>query len=213
MMGSTLDRLGWLALTQGQHAEAQARFAESLTRFQDLGEVIPIADSLEGLAALAATRGEHERALRLVGAAAAVRERVGAPLHPIRRMRRDRWLDPLRQVVGESSVAQAWASGHNLTVDQAVALALEEAESSPASVQSEQATPNAVGPLTAREQEVAALLAQGLSNRQIAEQLVITERTVAAHVEHILDKLDFSSRTQIALWAAAEHSLPARDPA
>ena len=60
--------------------------------------------------------------------------------------------------------------------------------------------------LTAREQEVAALLARGLTNRQIAEQLVVTERTVAAHVEHVLDKLGFASRHQAGAWAA-EHGL------
>ena len=51
-----------------------------------------------------------------------------------------------------------------------------------------------------------ALVARGLSNREIAAQLVITERTAGAHVEHILDKLGFTSRTQIAIWAA-EHGL------
>jgi DNA-binding NarL/FixJ family response regulator len=61
-------------------------------------------------------------------------------------------------------------------------------------------------PLTAREQEVAALLARGLTNRQIAVRLVVTDRTVAAHVEHILDKLSFTSRTQIGVWAS-EHGL------
>ena len=60
-------------------------------------------------------------------------------------------------------------------------------------------------PLTPREQEVAALIAQGLSNRQVAESLVITERTVAAHVGHILDKLSFGSRTQIGVWAAQRY--------
>ena len=54
---------------------------------------------------------------------------------------------------------------------------------------------------------MAALVAQGMSNRQIAERLVITERTVASHVEHILDKLSFGSRTQIGVWAA--HHYPA----
>jgi non-specific serine/threonine protein kinase len=53
---------------------------------------------------------------------------------------------------------------------------------------------------------VAALLAHGLSNRQIAEQLVITERTVAAHIEHLLDKLGFASRHQVGAWAD-EHRL------
>ena len=57
---------------------------------------------------------------------------------------------------------------------------------------------------------MASLLAEGLSNRQISQRLVITERTVAAHVEHILDKLGLNSRTQIALWAA-EHRSPPRD--
>jgi adenylate cyclase len=60
--------------------------------------------------------------------------------------------------------------------------------------------------LTAREREVAALVARGLTNRQIAEELVIGERTVAAHIEHILTKLDFASRTQVGVWAA-EHGL------
>jgi adenylate cyclase len=60
--------------------------------------------------------------------------------------------------------------------------------------------------LTAREREVATLVARGLTNRQIAEELVIGERTVAAHIEHILTKLDFASRTQVGVWAA-EHGL------
>nr|WP_252189631.1 MULTISPECIES: LuxR C-terminal-related transcriptional regulator [unclassified Rhodococcus (in: high G+C Gram-positive bacteria)] len=55
-------------------------------------------------------------------------------------------------------------------------------------------------PLTARQQQIAELIAEGLSNRSIAESLVISPRTVGSHVEHILAKLDFSSRTQIATW-------------
>jgi DNA-binding NarL/FixJ family response regulator len=68
------------------------------------------------------------------------------------------------------------------------------------------------GPLTRREIEVATLIAQGLSNRQIAERLVITSRTVASHIENILEKLAFTSRTQIAVWAT-EHGLAAPSPA
>jgi DNA-binding NarL/FixJ family response regulator len=60
--------------------------------------------------------------------------------------------------------------------------------------------------LSPREREVAGLVARGLSNAQIAEQLVIGQRTVAAHVEHILNKLGFASRTQVGVWAA-EHGL------
>ena len=61
--------------------------------------------------------------------------------------------------------------------------------------------------LTPREHQVASLIARGLSNRLIAEQLVITERTVGAHVEHILDKLSFTSRTQIGVWAAEQERI------
>jgi DNA-binding NarL/FixJ family response regulator len=60
------------------------------------------------------------------------------------------------------------------------------------------------GGLTAREREVAVLIAQGRSNPGIAEALVVSERTVTTHVSNILSKLGFSSRTQIASWATAK---------
>jgi DNA-binding NarL/FixJ family response regulator len=59
-------------------------------------------------------------------------------------------------------------------------------------------------PLTAREREIAALVAQGLSNKAIAEQLVLSDRTVEMHVSNALGKLGFSSRAQLAAWAV-EH--------
>jgi non-specific serine/threonine protein kinase len=66
--------------------------------------------------------------------------------------------------------------------------------------------------LTRREQEVASLIGQGLTNRQIAERLVITQRTVAAHIEHILDKLGFRSRLQVGLWSAQHEMATAVSP-
>jgi DNA-binding NarL/FixJ family response regulator len=59
-----------------------------------------------------------------------------------------------------------------------------------------------VGALTPRQKEVAILVGQGLTNRQIAERLVVSERAAAAHVENILNKLGVGSRTQIAVWAS-----------
>jgi non-specific serine/threonine protein kinase len=60
--------------------------------------------------------------------------------------------------------------------------------------------------LTAREREIASLVADGLSNREIAEKLVISEGTVDVHVKHILGKLDFRSRAQVAGWYARQSS-------
>ena len=74
------------------------------------------------------------------------------------------------------------------------------------------ATKGRVGPLTRRETEVAALAARGLTDRQIAAELVITEGTVGVHLERIFGKLGIRSRAQLAVWAA-EHGLAATDPA
>lgn len=70
----------------------------------------------------------------------------------------------------------------------------------------ELATHALLAPLTRREEEVAILIAQGLSNRKISTALTITEGTAESHVQHILNKLGFHSRTQIAVWIA-EHGM------
>jgi NarL family two-component system response regulator LiaR len=64
--------------------------------------------------------------------------------------------------------------------------------------------PPTTDPLTEREVEVLRLVAQGLSNVEIAEKLVVSERTVRTHVSHILDKLHLANRTQMALYAVRE---------
>ena len=99
-----------------------------------------------------------------------------------------------------------------MTIDEAAALALGEAVApcepmtalgqAPAlRLSARQQTRERYGGLTAREREVAALIALGKSNRAIAEALVLTERTVTTHVSNILGKLELASRTQIATWA------------
>jgi non-specific serine/threonine protein kinase len=93
-----------------------------------------------------------------------------------------------------------------MPLDQAVAYARTPHEVVAATRLTEPRPAQTLGQLTLRQREVAALIAQGRSNRQIGEALVITERTVAAHIEHILNKLDFVSRTQIGVWVA-EHGL------
>jgi DNA-binding NarL/FixJ family response regulator len=130
------------------------------------------------------------------------------------RGRYERWLATARQALPEDVAAAAWAEGREMRLDQAIAHALAPSErvAAAASTTTEPRPAQPSGLLTPREREVAALVARGNSNRQIGAALVITERTVAAHIEHILNKLGFTSRTQIGVWAA-EHRLVASSPA
>jgi non-specific serine/threonine protein kinase len=202
-----LDLVGQVATAEGHYARARAVLRESLQVRQDLEDRAGIADTLESIAALAATDAQSERAIRLAGAAAGIREQVGALLTPMGRALLDQWLVPLRRILGAEATTVAWEAGRGMPIEQALDLALAATEAPPtrADRQPDRSTQQVAG-LSPREREVAALLALGLSNRQIAQRLVVTERTVAAHIEHILDKLGFASRHQVGVWAN-EHGL------
>jgi DNA-binding NarL/FixJ family response regulator len=121
----------------------------------------------------------------------------------------DARLAAARQALGEAGIA-AWCAGQNLSLSDAVAAVLNASSTHAGAVEpvrSVQSVPSqraASTGLTAREQDVAALIGRGLTNRQIGAALVITEGTVASHVVHILDKLGYRSRAQIAVWAAEQ---------
>ena len=121
----------------------------------------------------------------------------------------DLWLVPVRQALGAETTPRAWEAGRDMPIDQALdlAVAVTEAPTTPSSGPPAGSAQQVAG-LSPREREVAALLALGLSNRQIAQRLVVTERTVGAHIEHILDKTGFASRHQVGVWAE-EHGLSA----
>src|SRR5439155_6983628 len=102
-----------------------------------------------------------------------------------------------------------WAEGRALSLNEAVALA--EIELKETSSSSAPRTVSDTGaPLTPRQLEVAVLVAHGLTNRQIANRLVVSERAAAAHIEQILNKLGVDSRTQIAVWASERGLLTTR---
>jgi non-specific serine/threonine protein kinase len=143
---------------------------------------------------LAAAQAQPERALRLAGAAAALRDATGQPRRRAERPRLERALAAARAVLGAAAPA-AWLRGRRMTTEQAVAVAL--------------AGPAGTGPerLTRREQEVVELLARGWSNRQIAARLAIAEGTARIHVERVLGKLRLRSRAQVAAWAVQHPEL------
>jgi non-specific serine/threonine protein kinase len=106
--------------------------------------------------------------------------------------------DVARQQIGTRGAEELIAEGEALDLEQAIAMVFQDEPRGAA----EALAP--ADPLTRREREVALLLAEGLSNRQIAERLVISEKTAALHVEHILGKLGLHSRWQAADWVSRQ---------
>jgi ATP/maltotriose-dependent transcriptional regulator MalT len=212
-VGYCLMNLGTLAREVGDLVEAERCLRRSLDVAQEFGDRTLLAHTLEGIASVASSRRQHARAVRLGGAAEAQRGSIGGAHSPAWVGMVARWLDVSRTELGEADAAVAWQSGLELPFGDAVTYAREPGDPvvSIAERDSTPASNTVANPLTRREREVAALIARGLSNKQIARQLVITDRTVASHVEHILDKLGFASRTQIGIWAV-EHDLAVSVP-
>lgn len=184
-----LHNLGYVALHEGDVRQAVRAFRESHQLHQALGYRSGPLSFLEGMAASASAAGAAEQAARLYGAWEANCRLPGTEftLHPPDQREYDRYVARARDALGGQALAHAWESGRHLTLEQAVAEALAFAE-----------TLDQPARLTARERQVAALAAHGLTNHQIALKLDIAERTVDAHVAHILRKLALSSRRQLA---------------
>jgi predicted ATPase/DNA-binding CsgD family transcriptional regulator len=198
-VGYTLTALGVLALDTGEPSRARDYLLEALTLAQHAGEALLIASLIEELGGLSAGRNPLQ-AVTLAGAAAAQRQMLGASASdpgasPKDRARIAGWLQVARRELGEPGFTAAWRAGQVIPVEVAIR---EAASLPPAGV----AAPSKTH-LSPREREVAALVAQGCTNQQIAARLIFTEATAAKHVEHILEKLGFTSRVQIAAWHSA----------
>ena len=166
-----------------------------------IGDDAGVALALESLASISAERREANRSATLLGAAMRLWDRVG--LDPLAGQyiaaQREVGEEAARAQLGDSAFVAAHRRGRSLPVDQAVAYAL---------ARGDEAEPGYLAdtPLTARERQVADLIGEGLSNQQIATRLVISVRTAQGHVENILRKLGFSSRTQVAAWVVARRT-------
>jgi non-specific serine/threonine protein kinase len=208
-VGYTLTALGVLALDTREASRARDYLLEALTVAQRAGEVLLIARLIEELAGLSVRRDPF-RAMTLAGAAAAQRQKLGASatdpsLSPRDRARIEGWLQVARSELGEPAFTAACRTGDVLPVEDAIREA--------ASVQAAVVEVPARTHLSPREREVAALIAQGYTNQQIAARLIFSEATAAKHVEHILGKLGFTSRVQIAAWHSATFYDAAETPA
>lgn len=191
----------------GRLEQAETAGREALRCHRRLDSRPGLAFALETLAALAGRQAEHGRAAGLAGAAEGLWRAIGAgpeSYFPVFRPRRD-YLPRAREALGEAAFERAVRAGRDIPLDAALALALEESAQPP--------VPTAVAdrsPLTRRQWEVAELVALGLTNQEIAARLVLSRRTAETHVEHILTRLGFTSRAQIAAWVAERR--PATSP-
>jgi non-specific serine/threonine protein kinase len=162
-----------------------------------LGDLHTITMSIDLLAVCLVAQEDFVRAAELSGAGDSLWKILNAPVQqgPYYAEIRRNAAETCRQALGDDRFKAAHRHGAGLSVAEAIAVA-----------RGETAPPDPDGPLTSRQLEIARLVAEGLGNREIAERLVVSKRTVDAHIEHIFTKLGFSSRAQIAVWISRQDS-------
>ncbi|ONI87687.1 hypothetical protein ALI22I_21000 [Saccharothrix sp. ALI-22-I] len=186
---------GVLLWRRGDPDGALPLLHESIRLRQPVDDQTGLALCVEVIAWCEAANHRWERAATLLGAAMSVVERSGATIahDPMHRFAHDEVEAQVRAQLGPELFARHYEAGAGCSPEEAVALAMPEQRHRQAAV----AAPDV---LTPREAEIAGLIAEGRTNREIAATLVIAQRTAESHVDHILSKLGFTSRTQVARW-------------
>ena len=175
-------------------------YVESVRLLADLGDRRRLASSLLGLARVALDCGEVEHAAEWGGMAESLASAAAGKPPPGWSVARDELHDALHAAGNAQAAEAAWAGGRALDADEAMVSA-RSADLRPVSgVRGQAANIDRHSVLSAREQEVATLLATGYSNPEIAERLVVARRTADSHVQNILTKLGFHNRAQVAAW-------------
>jgi DNA-binding CsgD family transcriptional regulator/tetratricopeptide (TPR) repeat protein len=197
-MGTLLGSLGWVALRQHDFKRMRDMLGESLEVRMEINDKGGIAWCLEKLAEAEFKRSRFREAAKLFGHAESMRAPIGSVIDPADQPDYTRLIAGLRSALGEDAFAALWAEGAAIQLEQVIDLALSEPEPPAVSTRAEK---EKFGGLTAREREVAVLIAQGKSNREIAKSMTVGVKTVETYVTRILNKLGFDSRVQIATWA------------
>jgi predicted ATPase/class 3 adenylate cyclase/DNA-binding CsgD family transcriptional regulator len=208
-IAGTLSQLAKVIAAQGDLAEARAFYEESLNRGKEVNSnefIMDVTPALEGLAAVVAAQGDPTWAARLWATAEAQRETYSLPLEPIYRADYEQAVAAARTQLGEQSFAAAWAEGRSMTPEQTLAVrGAVTVPVQPQATRSVKSLPTYPDGLTAREVEVLRLVAQGLSNAEIAERLIISLLTVKAHMRSLYNKLGISSRSAATRYAIEHH--------
>jgi non-specific serine/threonine protein kinase len=223
-----MAELADLALDDGDVTQAVELARAALLALREAVDPQPLANVAESAAVLDAARARaasdepraaSERRLRVLGAVDAMRELTRLRRAPPQRVAYEQVVADLRTRLDEAPFAAAWAQGRALAAGAALeeALALLAPRGANAPTTEQPSTPSggkvSAWPLTPREAEVAALIARGRTSKEIADALVITERTADTHATHIRDKLGLGSRAEIAAWAVRHGLLPEENQA
>ena len=200
-LAAPLQGLGHACLHLGDVERASALFAESLTLHQAQQNVSGAAACLIGFAALAVIQGSPAAGVRLLAAAATLGGRHAKSSRAATRMEYEHYLALARAKLTEVEFMAEQTAGQSLSLEQAI----EYAQHVPFISQAPLSSKETSNTLTEREREVAALIAQGKSNGEIASELVLSKRTVEKHVANILSTLGLTSRAQIVRWAIEQN--------
>lgn len=197
---------GWALWRDGSLAQATSVLEEGVRFSHRVGDRIAVARCFEVLGRVEADQHHAERAVVLSGAAGSIWRGVGGPSTNSISGSDDRRRSELwgHDALGQRGYEKHFQYGRALAYEDAVSYGLGE----PASARTPSTNKST---LTRREREVASLVAEGLTNKGIADRLVISPRTAQGHVEHVLVKLGFTSRAQIAAWVSSRQ--PNENPA
>src|SRR5258708_6914664 len=201
---NALGVLGRVCVLEGDDATAQELYEQSLAISCELQEKWVAAVFLVALGEVVAAQQKLAWAAQLWGAAEAIRDATGVPIPLLARAEYERSVSSARVHLGEKAFTAAWGQGRSMTPKQALAAkGLKPIPTAPATVTT---PPTYPAGLTAREVEVLRLLAGGMTDLQIAEKLVLSPRTVHAHISSIYSKLGITSRSAATRYAI-EHQL------
>jgi predicted ATPase/DNA-binding CsgD family transcriptional regulator len=196
-LAAIVRNLGRACLLLGDVERADILFRESLAAHQTELNKAGMIDCLIGLGAAAVMAGLPAAGARLLAAAAAIRAHRAGSVWPAKRMEIDQYLVMAHARLSEAEFQVEQAAGHALSLEQALNFA-RNLPFKPEIALEARETPDS---LTGREREVAGLIGQGKTNGEIANELVLSKRTVETHVSKILSKLGLTSRGQIMRWA------------
>jgi predicted ATPase/DNA-binding CsgD family transcriptional regulator len=187
---------------RGDLAPGTEAAIRALVMKQEIGDTAGIAYCLSVLAWLAVGQQRHERATWLLGAADPLWQRVGSRLSgdEVMEVFQQQAVNDARSALGEPCFTAVWREGAAASLDAIIKQAIGEADTPVPGSAEPSVNLLTSSALTSREWQIARLVAEGLSNREVAERLVISKRTVDAHIEHIFTKLGVSSRVQLASW-------------